>query len=184
MPMNKEFFKSILAGIMVAIAAYTQTMITNKYVGAFLFATALLVVCVQGYNLFTGRIGYVRTRKQAKECCLWFIGNIIGVAILGNVFNSVSHALVETKLAIPLYMTFWNACWCGLLMYVAVDGFKKKSYLSIVYCIPTFILAGFEHCIADAYHIIAARAFTFDSLIFILIVILGNIIGAKLAHLD
>ena len=97
--MQKDFLKSILAGIMVAIAGYTQTMIANKYVGAFLFATALLVICVQGYNLFTGKVGYVKTKKQAKECCLWFIGNIIGVAILGNVFNSVSHALVETKLA-------------------------------------------------------------------------------------
>lgn len=182
--MAKEFFKSILAGIMVAIASYTQTQIVNKYVAAFLFAVALIVICVQEYNLFTGKIGYVKTKKQAKECSLWLIGNFIGVAVLGNVFNPVSQALVETKLAIPLYMTFWNACWCGLLMYMAVSGFKKKSYLSIVYCIPTFILAGFEHCIADAYHIIAARAFTFDSLIFILIVILGNIIGAQLAHLD
>ena len=62
--MNKEFFKSILAGIMVAIAAYTQTMIANKYVGAFLFATALIVICVQEYNLFTGKIGYVKTKKH------------------------------------------------------------------------------------------------------------------------
>ena len=45
--MAKEFFKSILAGIMVAIAAYTQTMITNKYVETFLFATALIMIYVQ-----------------------------------------------------------------------------------------------------------------------------------------
>ena len=182
--MEKEFFKSILAGIMVAIASYTQTMITNKYVGAFLFAAALIVICVQEYNLFTGKIGYVKTKKQIRECGLWLLGNFIGVIILGVVFNPISSVTIEAKLALPLYLTFWNACWCGLLMYVAVSGFKKKSYLSIVYCIPTFILAGFEHCIADAYHIIAARAFTFDSLIFILIVILGNTIGAQLAHLD
>ena len=169
---------------MVAIASYTQTMIANKYVWAFLFAAALLVICVQEYNLFTGKIGYAKTKKQAKECILWLLGNVIGVAVVGGVMNPVSHALVEIKTATPLWMTFWNACWCGLLMYVAVSGFKKKSYLSIVYCIPTFILAGFEHCIADAYHIIAARAFTFDSLVFISIVILGNIIGAQLAHLD
>ena len=57
--------------------------------------------------------------------------------------------------------------------------------MSFLIClISGFIICGFEHCIADAYHIIAARAFTFDSLIFILTVIFGNIIGAKLAHLD
>lgn len=182
--MMKEFFKSILAGIMVAIASYAQTQIENKYIAAFLFATALLIICVQGYNLFTGKIGYVQTKKQVKECLLYLIGNIIGVAVVGGLYNPISIVSIETKLSLPLYVTFWNACWCGLLMYVAVDGFKKKSYLSIVYCIPTFILAGFEHCIADVYHIIVARAFSIESLVFILIVILGNAIGAQLAHLD
>lgn len=181
--MYKEFFKSILAGIMVAIASYTQTQVENKYVAAILFATALLVICAQEYHLFTGKIGYVETKKQVKQCFLYLIGNIIGVVFIGELFNPLSIITIENKLSLPLYITFWNACWCGLLMFVAVDGFKRGCYLSILYCIPTFILAGFEHCIADIYYIIAARAFTFESLSFILVVILGNTIGAQLASI-
>lgn len=180
----KEFYKSMLAGIIVAIASYMQTQVENKYVAAFLFAVALLVVCVQGYNLFTGKVGYMKTKQQAKENLLCLVGNILGVAIVGELFNPTSQAIIINKINAPLYITFWNACWCGFLMYVAVDGFKKKSYLSIVYAIPVFILAGFEHCIADMYHIFAARAFSIDSLTFILLVILGNILGAQVAHLD
>ena len=44
----------------------------------------------------------------------------------------------------------------------------------------SFILCGFEHSIADMFYFAAARAFSFEYALFILIVVLGNAIGGML----
>ena len=71
--------------------------------------------------------------------------------------------------------------WLGILMFIAVDFYKqRKSFLAIFFCVPVFILAGFEHSIADMFYVCSAGAFGLDSLIFILLVLLGNAIGCML----
>jgi len=43
--------------------------------------------------------------------------------------------------------------------------------------VPVFILAGFEHSIADMFYFCAGGQFTLEALVFILVVILGNAVG-------
>ena len=72
---------------------------------------------------------------------------------------------------------------CGILIYYAVDIFKKhNSVIGILLCVPTFIICGFNHCIANIYYIIASREFTIDALIFIIICIIGNSIGSLICN--
>ena len=64
-------------------------------------------------------------------------------------------------------------------MYVAVGLFKeKKTPLGIIFAIPAFILAGFEHSIADMGYFAIAGIYSAKALGFIWIVILGNSIGS------
>ena len=73
---------------------------------------------------------------------------------------------------------------CGFLMYIAVDIYKQKqNIIGILCCIPAFIIAGFEHSIADMFYICNAHIFNMKTLIFILIVIIGNAMGALLHKL-
>lgn len=75
-------------------------------------------------------------------------------------------------------------------MYIAVNNFKKsESYLvkclSVIICVVVFIIAGFEHSIANMFYISLAHAWSIKALISILFMILGNACGAVLiASLD
>ena len=63
----------------------------------------------------------------------------------------------------------------------AVAVFKEnKSPIAIFFCVPVFILSGFEHSIADMFYFFAAKIFSIDMIIFITVVILGNTVGGLL----
>ena len=70
---------------------------------------------------------------------------------------------------------------CGMLMFIAADCYKNtKSFIATFVCVPVFILAGFEHSIADMFYFCSAGAFSVESLVFILTVLIGNAIGGFL----
>ena len=70
---------------------------------------------------------------------------------------------------------------CGVLMYIAVDVYKSKgSYLGVFICVPVFILAGFEHSIADMFYISSAMMWNMDTFLFTLAILFGNLIGCCL----
>ena len=67
------------------------------------------------------------------------------------------------------------------MMYLAVDLWKKnKNPLYVIMAIMIFILAGFDHCIANMYYfaINPIPAKTMRTLVFFIINIIGNSIGS------
>ena len=71
---------------------------------------------------------------------------------------------------------------CGILMYMAVSIYRDKQTISgILFCVPVFILAGFEHSVANMFYFGAAGMFfSMESIIYLAIVVLGNTIGGML----
>ena len=51
--------KSIFAGVMIGIAGTVFLRVDNNIIGSFLFSIGLLVICMYGMNLYTGKIGYI-----------------------------------------------------------------------------------------------------------------------------
>ena len=179
-----EFIKSIAAGIMISIGGMVFLSCDNRYVGALLFSTGLISVVLFGFNLYTGRIGYVLKNDRIFfiDTLLSILGNAVGclVGLLRSPIGNVSE-ICENKLAKPLPQVFIDAVFCGILIYVCVEIYKKYGKLiGIVFCIPTFILCGFEHSIADMFYLFNARVFTPYALLFVVIVILGNALGGLL----
>ena len=69
-------------------------------------------------------------------------------------------------------------------MFSAVDIYKKyDSITGIIFCIPTFILCGFEHSIADSFYFFVMGCYTLNVFLFILTAIIGNAVGANLFKL-
>ena len=63
-------------------------------------------------------------------------------------------------------------------MYSAVWIYReKKTVTGILFCIPVFILAGFEHSVADMFYFALAGLFTARAAVFIILVVLGNSLG-------
>ena len=168
-----NFIKSIFAGIAIAIGALINLKI-GGIAGAVFFSVGLYLVCVFNLNLYTGKVGYTGIIKNL----LILLGNLIGSLILYFYPMDNAKFVIKTKMNTPLYITFINAIICGILIYAAVEAFKKGKEYMIVICVPAFILFGAEHCIADICYAASAHALSWNLTLMIAIVVLGNSIGS------
>ncbi len=191
--MLKNTVGGIQAGIMIAIGGTVFLACDIKYIGALLFATALLCICERGYVLFTGKVGFMPTNhtKSDFETLLFGIfGNAIGTALCGflikysfSTLSFKSRLICEAKLLQGPLDAFIRAIFCGILMYLAVSIYKEKgrrNIIGIIFCIPVFILSGFEHSIANMFYFAVSGIVSFEAFLYIMIVVLGNAVGGML----
>ena len=89
------------------------------------------------------------------------------------------------KLNDNLLSIFILAMFCGMLMYIAVNNYKKSTneigkYAGIFMCVMVFILCGFEHCVANMYYFTVANVWTGKAFLWLLMMVLGNSVGSIL----
>lgn len=190
--------RAILAGIMISIGGTIYLMLDRQPLGAFLFSIGLFMICVNGYNLYTGKIGYVvdNKLKYLIELLFTLIGNIIGTVGCGYVLSLTristtlrekAEIICQIKLDDNLLSIFVLSIFCGILMYLAVDLFKKLNdfgkYIAVFICVTVFILCGFEHCVANMYYFSAANMWSANTVLYVLVMIAGNSVGSILLAL-
>ncbi|MFA7385262.1 MAG: formate/nitrite transporter family protein, partial [Bacilli bacterium] len=72
---------------------------------------------------------------------------------------------------------------CGIMMYIAVEGYKRvpndiaKVFL-VIFSAMIFLMAGFEHSLANIYYFMLSGTFELKAFLYALIMLLGNAIGA------
>lgn len=192
--MVKEFIKGILAVFCICLGCCVYLACENKYIGAILFSVALFIVCVMKFSLYTGKIGYILkdfSKKHTIEILVGLLGNMIGCLILAPLvkiglpeLHEGAKILVSAKLTQASYQTLIRAFFCGFIIYIAVYMYNHKdSTGGIILAIPTFILSGFEHSIADAFYFVLSMTFSFESILYIFIVLVGNSLGALVVPL-
>lgn len=198
----KKYFnylvKGIFAGIMIGIGGTIYLSLDNKIIGSFLFSIGLLMICMYNMNLYTGKIGYivVSNKSYLIELFLTLIGNFIGtyilaLGILNSRFSSISDkakVICDMKLNDNLLSILILSCLCGVLMYIAVNNYKKHStsigkYMGIFMCVMVFILSGYEHSIANMFYFSVGGLLSWNTLLYILVMVIGNSIGAILISL-
>ena len=191
------FILAICAGMCIGVGGTVYLMCTSKLLGAVLFSVGLLTILVFGLKLFTGMTGYLFGEQSKLKYFITLIvvwaGNFIGTFLVGLAVRNtrlalniipISQALVAAKLEDSWYSLMVLGVFCGLLMYIGVDSFKKLNdnygtlrTLMPIICVTTFIIAGFEHCIANMFYCTVA-GLSLKSLVMLLIVTAGNIIGS------
>ncbi len=189
--MIKKVLSGVSAGILISLGGAVYLAAENKVVGAVLFTVALLCICLKGYSLFTGKVVYM-LQKHGKEewaVLLWgLLGNLIATLLCGLAVRyavpasgAAAEAMVAAKLSQAPLQTLLRGMFCGALIYLAVNTYRDKNTIAgIVFCIPVFILSGFEHSIADMFYFAAAGVFSGRALVFLLLVLLGNSLGGML----
>ncbi|MCD4826692.1 MAG: formate/nitrite transporter family protein [Acholeplasmataceae bacterium] len=190
---SQTLIKALFSGILVGIGGILYVSSSNQIIGAVLFSFALILIVGRGYNLFTGKIGYLLPYKKGnlKLIGLILLGNTIGIVLTTSFFllsgksQALAHAdsIFQAKLAQAWYETLVLAIFCGFMMYLAVDSYAKiqnqvASVLAVIFAVVIFIVAGFEHSIANMSYVVLSKSFTFEALLFIIIVIIGNMLGA------
>lgn len=192
--MLRKIIQGVLAGIMISIGGTVFLACDNRYVGAVFFSVALFVICIKGYSLYTGKIGYIpenHSKEDISVLLLGLLGNTVATIVCGYLIRyavptvgAAAETVCAAKLALPFGQTLVRAVFCGILVYFAVDIYKKhKNPLGILLGIPVFILSGYEHSIADMFYFSAANTVSLRAFGFIWTVILGNSLGALLVYL-
>ena len=164
----------------------------GQIAGAVFFTVALLCICLQGYALYTGRIGFIPEKHDAEALSALFLGlagNLSATMLWGLAVRyaipstaEAADAVAAAKLTQSFPQTLLRATLCGVLMYLAVTVWRSKV-VAILFCVPAFILAGFEHSIADFFYFSAAAEFSGQMWLFTLAALLGNSVGAMLLPL-
>lgn len=186
------FLRSFATGVAIALGGIVYLSCANKYLGAFLFGTGLFVILNFGFNLFTGKVGYAVENKPSyliDLVIIWF-GNFVGTAVsallvLNTRISGISEkaaGLCKVKMDDTIASIFILAFFCGMLMFIAADGFKKISnpvgqMLAVFLPVIVFILSGFEHCVANMFYFTLAEAWTLKAFGYLIIMSLGNAAG-------
>lgn len=185
----QTFIKAVYAGFMIGIGGIVFLSIENKIIASLFFCFGLTTIVIQNLNLYTGRIGFVKTWKEMPDMFIIILGNFAGTYVASTLaraahLNINSLAMVEKKLDNSLLHIFLLSVFCGVMMYLAIDGYAKtKNIVLIIAPVMIFILSGFEHSIANMFYFNLAGAYSLKSLLYILAMLAGNGIGAKIFDL-
>ena len=164
-----SFLYSVLGGVCIGIGGVVFLSCENKVVGAVFFCLGLFAICTFGFNLFTGKVGYVFEQPLSYTgfvLSVW-LGNLVGTALVGYAVRATriaaaivpkAESLCQAKLEDGLGSIFILSVLCNILMFIAVDGFRNNphqagKYIGIFLGVTVFILCGFEHCVANMYYI-------------------------------
>ena len=192
-----DFLYAIMAGAFIAMGGVVFLSLDNKIVGAFMFSLGLFAVCTLKYNLFTGKVGYLfcnDVKTYLPWCLMVWVGNLVGSIIVAELVRLTrvapgiiekSTKLVQVKADDTLISLFVLGIFCNIMVVHAVDQYLNNpheigKYLGIVMSIMVFILCGFEHCIADMFYIQMARMWNSQTIIALIVITLGNVLGGIL----
>jgi formate/nitrite transporter FocA (FNT family) len=185
--MEKTDRTSILSGLLIGIGVIVNLSAGNKYIGAMLFSLALLTIIHCGLQLYTGRIGYaINKRHSVPDYAIMLLLNFAGSCIFLFWFWTQESEMQQTVLDLSATKfshsygrLFLCGLLCGVLMFVAVNC---KNTVITVFCIMTFILSGYEHCIAD-FPFFIVGGMSVEKVVKFILIIAGNSIGSIITNI-
>lgn len=152
---------------------YEASHVAAKIAYAGTFGLALVLIYLLGGELFTGNIFitallvYDKKLKIKQVIPMWvscFIGNFVGIALIsflfiksGVHFDNLHHfvgSIISDKLSVDNGQVLLRAILCNFVVCVGgYAGYKVKDETAktivIFFVVMTFVIAGFEHSIAN-----------------------------------
>lgn len=167
------------ASLLIGLGSFVLLKI-GEPLGPVLFSFGLLGVCVLGLNLFTGKCGFLfEDGIKVTDLLVILVSNLVFGYALGVMFSLMDQSIIEPA---SLKVASWGISWgfllksimCGVIMYLAVELYRRGTKLGILIGVPLFIFCGFQHSIANVITMGVATEFSWS----ILLCALGNFIGA------
>lgn len=193
----------LLGGISFSIGTTVFLSVNNKNMGSALFSLGLIIAFAYGFGLYTSKIGYIFkcTKDQNLMLIPIWLGNLLGAFLVGGVLSLTRDSISDTlftranqlcgqKMADSVGGILILSIFCGILMFIATDNYKNaknhaQKYITLIATSMVFLLCGFEHFTSSAFLFVMAGSLNVKSFWYLLIMTLGNSIGAiiiPLAH--
>ena len=173
--------KSVLASILIGFGVAVLLFLGNP-LGPILFAFGLMGVCYLQADLYTGKAGYYWKDKKANLATILILNLAAGYTfglLLGYSSPQLIPVALEKIASWDFSMTFFiRSMFCGMIMYICVDIFKRGSYIGILYGVPLFIFCGFQHCIANVIVLGVAQSWSWT----LILAIIGNLVGSMIIN--
>ena len=187
--------KSAFAGMFIGIAGWSY--LVNPVLGMFLFCVGLIGIIKYNLFLFTGSAGFIYEWQDVLLVIVCLLGNLIGCALIALLAQlspyelySASTQIVEARLHLGWLNCGLLSIGCGILMSFAAKFSRRNSDLSdwlpLLFAVPTFIICGFPHCVADSFYNLVYVFGTNTSvipfkeiLIYYSSIVIGNFIGCN-----
>lgn len=191
---TSTFRKAILAGLFIGLSCTVYLSVENRIAGSIMFGLGLLTILNWGLNLFTGKVGYI-SKDNYLHILLILVGNFLGIngvallikqtRIAEKVMENAAH-YAEIKLNDSYLSLFVLAIFCGMLMFTAVATYKLFpnviGTVTVFFCVSVFIMAGFEHCIADMYYFTMGGSKFAEYILPLIVMVFGNGTGAAVLY--
>ena len=190
----------LMAGILLSICCAVNIMAGNNFAGAFLFSLGLFAIMELHLGLYTGKVGYlvVKRPRYAGEVTITLIANAIGafgggyllsLTRFGSKLTEAAEGIVFGKFYDSPLSMFLLSMFCGILIFIAVEGDKKctkaddhvGALFTTLIPVMIFIICGFNHSIADmGYFALSGFAHPDKAPLYFAMVILGNGAGCMI----
>ena len=188
------FISAVLAGAAISIGGAVFLCTESRTAGAALFSVGLFAVCTLGLDLFTGKVCYVfqNPPTYAARCGHIWLGNLAGTLIMGTALRCTrldviakAQSICEGKLSDGIPSVFVLAVFCNILIYLSVESYRENphelgKYLGLFLGVVVFVQAGFEHCVANMFYFTVAGAWSGRTVLYLLVMTLGNAVGGVL----
>ena len=199
-----------LSGVMIGIGG-TASLLANallgaqgKLIGSLLFSLGIFAIIAFEMNLFTGMVSKIPTMgaKNYWKLAVCFICNILGVAFvailvyftpLRDTVQIQARSIAEAKLVADggawVLRSLCSSILCGILITLSVWSVKyapKKGLsatVGAIFPIVVFAFCGFDHSVANMLYFYFYGQVSWLMIGYILISMIGNIIGGVLVPL-
>lgn len=173
---------------LILICNFGYFLYTGKI--CYLFENKEQTYLVKILNLLIGLIGNLIGCFVVAGLIRLIYHNVIGEIVSGVntiitndglLFRNLENT-VNSKLNFEWYKMIILGAFCGMLVYIAVEGFKTiehhfGKYLVLILAIAGFIICGFEHSIADMFYYFLNGSFSAKAFLSLLLCVIGNSIG-------
>ena len=194
--MLNVFVSGLLGGIAFSVGATAFLSISNKPLGAAVFAIGMFMILAYGFGFYTSKLGYCLKANKAQNLSLipLWLGNFLGAVISGGILALTREDVAEilskraNQISVPRVSDsplsiIILAFFCGIIMFVIVDNYKNaknaaQRYLPIFLGTMTFLLCGFDHFVSSAFFFTISGNLNLKGFWCILLTALGNSLGA------
>lgn len=215
LPLGRMLVLAIFGGMFIALAGAASTwasmLVENpsikRLIAGCVFPAGLAMVVLTGTELFTGNnlmtIALLEKRITLKgllrNWCMVYLGNFIGAAFVaaavvwGGVFAGHESVLISAAVGkiLPFGEAFLRGILCNILvslgvLMAAVGRDAAGKVAALFFPVAAFIIAGYEHCVANMYYftagILAGGELSLAEIILgsMIPITLGNITGGGL----
>lgn len=215
LPLGKMLVSAMLAGAFIALAGVASTwasmdvanLSVRRLIAGCIFPAGLAMVVLTGTELFTGNclmsIAWLDRKitlpQVLRNWCVVYLGNFIGaaavayLAVFGGTFAGKEEFLVNTAMGKKLSIedALFRGILCNVLVCLGVwmaaaatDAGGKV--VSLFFPVAAFVMAGYEHSVANMYYLTAGVLAGGDLTVFdvvirnLLPVTIGNILGGSI----